>query len=327
MGLFGRQPKVAKNTRLFFATDIHGSEPCFRKFINAGNFYRCQYLILGGDITGKQIVPITRHPDGTYSCRLRDQRFDTVDEPELAEVKRLIRVGGDYPVVGSEDELAELRDPACLERRFRKIVYDSVVDWVTFADEFLSGTGQRVFVAPGNDDFFEIDRAFEGSSVVEFVEGKSLELGEGHSMITTGYSNPTPWNTERELPEDALEQRLEEMVSHVDDVENLVAVIHPPPFDSHLDYAPQLDGDLRIQFDGIGGVRMTPVGSTAVRSFIENHQPLLTLHGHVHEGGGRVAIGRTQCLNPGSEYAKGTLVGAIVTIAAGKVLSHQFVNG
>src|ERR1700733_7699019 len=179
MGLFGRQPKVAKNTRLFFATDIHGSEPCFRKFINAGNFYRCQYLILGGDITGKQIVPITRHPDGPFSARRRDQRFDTVDEPELAEVKRLIRVGGDYPVVGSEDEVAELRDPACLERRFRKIVYDSVVDWVTFADEFLSGTGQRVFVAPGNDDFFEIDRAFEGSSVVEFVEGKSLELGEG----------------------------------------------------------------------------------------------------------------------------------------------------
>jgi uncharacterized protein len=326
MGLFGRQPKVA-STRLFFATDIHGSEPCFRKFINAGNFYRCQFLILGGDMTGKQIVPITRHTDGTYSCRLRDQRFDNADDDELVEIKRLIRVGGDYPVVGGEDELAELRDPERLERRFRKIVYDSVVDWVTFAEEFLTGTGQRVFVAPGNDDFFEIDRALQGSSVVEFVEGQAVELCDGHSMITTGYSNPTPWNTERELPEDALEQRLEEMVSHVEDVENLVAVIHPPPFDSHLDYAPQLDGDLRIQFDGMGGVRMTPVGSTAVRRFIENHQPLLTLHGHVHEGGGRVAIGRTQCLNPGSEYAKGTLVGAIVTIASGKVLSHQFVNG
>ena len=173
----------------------------------------------------------------------------------------------------------------------------------------------------------EIDHAFEGSSVVEFVEGKATELGERHSMITTGYSNPTPWNTERELPEDALEQRLEDMVSCVDDVENLVAVIHPPPYDSHLDYAPQLDGDLRVKFDGMGGVQMTPVGSTAVRRFIENHQPLLTLHGHVHEGGGRVAIGRTQCMNPGSEYAKGTLVGAIVTVASGKVLSHQFVNG
>lgn len=127
MGLFRRQPQVP-TTRLFFATDIHGSEPCFRKFINAGNFYRCQFLILGGDITGKQIIPITRHADGAYSCRLRDQRFESVGEAEVAEIKKLIRAGGDYPVVGTDDELAELSDPERLEQRFRKIVFDSVVD-------------------------------------------------------------------------------------------------------------------------------------------------------------------------------------------------------
>jgi uncharacterized protein len=326
MGLFTRRPSVP-STRVFFATDIHGSEPCFRKFINAGNFYRCRHLILGGDITGKQIVPITKHDGDVYSCRLRDQRFDGVSAGELAEIKKLIRAGGDYPVIGTPDELAELADPQALERRFRKIVYDSVADWVAFADDYLGGTGQHVFVAPGNDDFLEIDGALSGSSVIEFVEGRRIDLNEHHAMITTGYSNPTPWQTERELPEDALEQRLEEMMSQVEDPSNLVAVIHPPPYDSHLDYAPQLDAELRVHLDGMGGVRMAPVGSTAVRTFIERHQPLLTLHGHVHEGGGRVAIGRTQCLNPGSEYAKGTLVGAIVTIAPGEVLSHQFVNG
>jgi Icc-related predicted phosphoesterase len=326
MGLFSRRPRIA-GTRLFFATDIHGSEPCFRKFVNAGNFYRCELLILGGDMTGKQLVPITKGADDTYSCRLRDHRFEGIGWEGLAEIKRLIRIGGDYPVIGTRDELAELADPGCLERRFRKVVYDSVADWVTFADEYLGGTGQRVFVAPGNDDFLEIDGALEGSSVVEFVEERCVSLDEDHPMITTGYSNPTPWHTERELPEDALAAKLERMVTQVDDPSNLVAVIHPPPYDSHLDYAPELDSEMRVRMTGMGGIRMAPVGSTAVRSFIERHQPLLGLHGHVHEGGGRVAIGRTQCFNPGSEYSNGTLVGAIVTIARGDVVSHQFVNG
>jgi Icc-related predicted phosphoesterase len=278
-------------------------------------------------MTGKQIVPITKHADNAYSCRVGDQRFERVGRDEVGEIKRLIRVGGDYPVVGSADERAELADPERLEERFRKIVYDSVSDWVTFADAHLGGSGQRVFVAPGNDDFLEIDGALQGSAVIEFVEGRCVELDDRHSMITTGFSNPTPWNTERELPEDALAARLERMMSEVSDPTNLVSVVHVPPYDSHLDYAPELDADMRVQVDGMGGVRMKPVGSTAVRTFIERHQPLLGLHGHVHEGGGRVAIGRTQCLNPGSEYAKGTLVGAIVTIAPGHVLSHQFVNG
>jgi Icc-related predicted phosphoesterase len=325
MGFLNRQRPPA-GTRLFFATDIHGSEPCFRKFINAGNFYKCEFLILGGDMTGKQIVPIIKGAGGGYSCRLREQRWENVSDDELKEIKKLIRAGGDYPVVGTEDELAELADPAKLEARFKQLVYDTVADWVTFADEFLAGKGQRVFVAPGNDDFFEIDDALKGSDVVEFVEGKCVDLTDDHAMITTGYSNRTPWHTERELDEDDLEARLDEMASHARDESNMVAVIHPPPYDSHLDYAPELDADLNIQFDGMG-MRMVPVGSTGVRHFIENHQPLVSLHGHVHEGGGRVAIGRTACLNPGSEYAKGTLVGAIVTIAPGKVLSHQFING
>src|SRR6202165_5417107 len=47
--------------RAFFVTDIHASDRCFRKFLNAARFYDCKVLIMGGDMTGKMLVPIVDH--------------------------------------------------------------------------------------------------------------------------------------------------------------------------------------------------------------------------------------------------------------------------
>jgi Icc-related predicted phosphoesterase len=314
----------ARGSRLFFVTDIHGSDRCFRKFLNAAAFYDAQYLVLGGDITGKTLVPIERTPGG-YRARFRDHDYADLDEAGRDELEQRIRDGGQYPVVGARDELLALEDESLREAAFRRAVVESVARWVALAEERLAGTGVRCFVTPGNDDFFDIDAPLRSSSVVEFVEGKCVRL-DGHEMITTGYSNRTPWDSPRELDEDAMRERIEAMYAHVSDPERLIAGLHPPPYGTELDQAPSLDAEFRIQHTG-GQPNLASVGSTAVRDFVLARQPLLGLHGHVHESRGAVMLGRTLCLNPGSEYTEGVLAGALVTLADGGVASHQFVSG
>jgi len=60
---------------------------------------------------------------------------------------------------------------------------------------------------------------------------------------------------------------------------------------------------------------MEPVGSTAVRELIEEYQPPLSLHGHIHESRGKTRIGETIAINPGSVYSEGSLQGAVIDLA------------
>lgn len=241
-------------------------------------------------------------------------------------MEQLIRDSGAYPVTGERDELLALHEPGHREKVFVRVVLEGMERWMALADERLKGTGVRCFVTPGNDDFLQVDGPIQASETVEFVEGRCVELDDSHEMLTTGYSNPTPWATPRELSEERLYERIAAMASESRDPERLVAVVHPPPRDTKLDQAPAIDGEFRLQSDA-GGVRMMSVGSTAVRRFVEEQQPLLGLHGHVHESRGEEMIGRTLCINPGSEYAEGVLCGSLVTIVDDKVTAHQFVAG
>jgi Icc-related predicted phosphoesterase len=326
VGLLKRTHRPGSTTaRIFFATDVHGSDVCFRKFINAGRFYDVQHLILGGDITGKAIVPIERRRGG-WTVSFLDNTYTDLTESEVVVVEKRIRDAGLYPMRGERDELLSLEDEKHREDVFTELIVNRIREWVALADDRLRGTGIRCFITPGNDDFYEIDAALSGSDVVEFVEGRCVRLDDRHEMITTGYSNITPWNSPRELDEDALGERIEAMYAEVTDPENLVAVLHPPPVGSGLDQAPAIDDDFRVKFEA-GGVLMIGVGSIAVRRFIEERQPLIGLHGHVHESQGVENLGRTICLNPGSEYNDGTLSGAIVGIGDRRVVSHQFVVG
>jgi uncharacterized protein len=310
--------------KICFATDVHGSDRCFRKFINAGAFYGVQYLILGGDITGKVLVPIEQTPSG-YSVEFNDRSYVDLSEAERLDVEKLIRDNGQYPVVGERDELLMLADESHREDVFRRVVVESIRRWVELAEERLAGTGIRCFVTPGNDDYFEIDEALQGSKIVEFVEGRCVRLDEHHEMVTTGYSNITPWQSPRELPEPDLRARIDAMFADVGDPAQAVVVLHPPPYGTTLDQAPSIDSDFRVQMTG-GTPKMASVGSTAVRDFILERQPLLGLHGHVHESKGGEFVGRTLCINPGSEYTNGNLLCALVTLKDHRV-EYQFVTG
>jgi Icc-related predicted phosphoesterase len=314
----------ANGARLFFATDIHGSERCFRKFINAGKFYGAQYLIVGGDILGKSLVPIDMDRHG-WRATYHDHDHRGLTDVGRQELEQYIRDRGDYPILGERAERARMGEED-REAVFKEVVVESIAGWVAIAEERLRGTGTRCFITPGNDDYWDIDDVLERSELVEFVEGRCVRLDGSHEMITTGYTNPTPWDTPRELEEDALAKRIETMAREVKDPSNLIAVLHAPPYGTDLDQAPQLNEDLSIQLEG-GAPKMGPVGSKAVREFIEKRQPLLGLHGHVHESRAVQELGRTVCVNAGSVYSEGVLYGVLVTLGDGRLETVQLVAG
>jgi uncharacterized protein len=311
--------------RFFFTTDIHGSDRCLRKFLNAGAFYGVDYLVLGGDITGKSLVPIWRDGGG-WSADYNDRHYERVTERECEELQQLIRDNGQYPVTGEIDELLALEDEQKRDAAFLSAIRESIGRWVELAEQRLRGSGIRCFITPGNDDFWDIDDILAASDIVEFVEGKCVRLSDDHEMITTGYSNLTPWDSPRELPEDRLRERLESMYGEAVRPEGLICVLHAPPRGTLLDQAPEIDENFIVQMEG-GEPRLTAVGSQAVREFIDERQPLLGLHGHVHESKATQMLGRTLVINPGSEYREGSLTGALVTVDRDRVVSHQLVAG
>jgi uncharacterized protein len=309
--------------KIFFATDLHGSEVCWKKFLNAARFYSADVLICGGDMTGKAIVPIVSE-NGHFSYVLGGEAL-TVAADQVGEVEGHIRRRGYYPLQMTAERLQELdSDPAKRAACFQEVMLDGVDRWMKMAAEKLRGTGVRCFVCPGNDDEMEVDDVVRRAELVELGEGRMVEI-EGFSMISTGWSNPTPWKTHREDSEEQLLERIEAMASHVPDSSRAIFNLHCPPYKSGLDEAPAIDADLKLMH---GGRALRPVGSTAVREAIERHQPLLSLHGHIHESKGAVKIGKTLSINPGSAYEEGMLMGAVVQLDARKgVKSYQLVNG
>jgi Icc-related predicted phosphoesterase len=309
--------------KVFFATDLHGSEVCWKKFLNAARFYDAEILICGGDMTGKAIVPIV-HENGHITVALGGER-QSVPAEQVADVEANIRRRGYYPLQMSLERLHELdQDPAKRAACFQEVMLEGVDRWMKLAAEKLRGTGVRCFVCPGNDDEMEVDDVIRRAELVELGEGRVVEI-DGFSMISTGWSNATPWNTHREETEEKLSERIEAMWLQVPGGSQAVFNLHCPPYKSGLDEAPAIDADLRLLH---GGRALRPVGSTAVREAIERHQPLLSLHGHIHESKGAVKIGKTLSINPGSAYEEGLLMGAIIQLDPKKgVKSYQLVSG
>jgi Icc-related predicted phosphoesterase len=312
-------------TRVFFATDIHGSEICWRKFINAGKFYQADVLILGGDMTGKAIVPIIHQGGNRYKAVLLEQESILQGEDEVQEMVRRIKSRGYYPHLTTPDEIEELRaNPERVEQLFVSEVLRTAEQWLAYADEKLNENGIRCYVAPGNDDMFQLDDLIRSSKLVQLVEGCVVELDEHHEMVSSGWSNPTPWHTYREESEEQLRLRYETMLVQVRDMHNSVFNFHAPPFGSTLDDAPELTKDLKPKR---AGNSVIPVGSRSVRALIEQHQPLLVLCGHIHEAKGTARLRRTLCINPGSMYEQGRLLGAVIDLAPNKVRNYVLTTG
>lgn len=312
--------------RLFFATDIHGSDVCWKKFINAAKFFECQVLVMGGDMTGKMLVPIVDIGGDRFRVLLAGSER-VVRKDEVPALRKLVSDSGYYPYETSPDEIAALQaDRGAVDRLFQAKMTETLERWLDLADERLAGTDVRVYLGPANDDPPFIDQILARGGRVENPEGRVVELPHGWRMISCGWSNPTPWDSPRELPEDELEARIETEIARLDDAERAIFNLHVPPKDSQLDKAALLKADLSPVTEG-GAPVLAGVGSTAVRAVIERHQPPLALHGHIHESRGTVKIGRTLCINPGSEYGDGILRGAIVTLSDRGISRHQLLSG
>jgi Icc-related predicted phosphoesterase len=314
-------------TTLFYASDIHGSEKCFLKFVNAAKFYSADVLVLGGDLTGKVMVPLVRIGPTRYKAEFQGKEVLIGNEEERTDLEKRIRFNGLYPVVLDKDEYeATAQDAELRDELFQRVVSESIRRWVEIADERLEGRAVRCIAYPGNDDEPWVDDILSTSEVIENADGRVVDLGR-HELLGMGYSNPTPFNSPRELPEAELERRLEELIATMRSPRTSIFALHVPPANSGLDMAPRLrdqDGELRV-VSRAGHTVMAAVGSSAVRSVIERHQPLLGAHGHVHESRAVTKLGRSVCFNPGSEYSEGVLRGALVVLEPDQVLSCQLV--
>jgi uncharacterized protein len=302
--------------RLFFATDVHGSETCWRKFLNSGKHYRADVIVLGGDMTGKALVPVVHDGDERWHATLLENHHELNGEDEVSAFEQAVSRRGYYPFRTTPDEVHELsQDERRANELFHELMLRRVEEWIALADERIAGTDLRCFVCPGNDDQFEVDDIIGRARHVESCEGQVVEIGE-YQMASTGWANITPWNTYREEDEPELGARIEQVVGQVTaPAEKTIFSFHCPPYASGLDDAPKLTKDMRLEHAGRAPV---PSGSTAVRDAIERHQPALSLHGHIHEGRGNARIGRTLCINPGSSYEQGELLGAVVDLEGGK---------
>ena len=307
--------------RVYFTCDLHGSQSCFFKFVNAAKMkiYKADVVIAGGDLTGKALVPITEQADGSYQASFLGSQETIQSKEQLADLKKRVRNVGYYHETMTEQHYLELAaDPDKYLAALSKIIANEMEHWVQIAEERLHATGVVCYLMPGNDDAEEIGEIINKSTYVVNPEDKVVDIGEGYEMISSGYSNPTPWKTTRECPEDELRAKIDNLVTSVKNVENSIFNLHCPPFGTGLDTAPQLDKDLRPVVSA-GEVIRVPVGSTAVLEAIEKYQPLAGLHGHIHESAGTAKIGRTVCFNPGSEYQSGVLKGYILDFDKGKV--------
>jgi Icc-related predicted phosphoesterase len=317
---------MVQKTRVYFATDLHGSSKCFRKFLNAGPAYGADTLVLGADLGGKAIQGIVRGTGGRWHARFIGTDYDVEDGPDLEALEQLIEDHGYYPYRSEPGELEGLQATGTIEALFLELMATRLRTWMALADERLRSRGLPLYVMLGNDDPVELRPILDEAPWAIHAEGRVLPLDDDHELVSWGYSNLTPFHSHREQTEDELAASIGRMVGELRDPARAVFNIHVPPIDSGLDEAPLLDAALKVQAS-LGQVKFAPAGSTAVRHAIETVQPMLGLHGHIHESAGIRRIGRTIVINPGSDYTTGALNGALVTLDGDRVATHQLVRG
>ena len=313
-------------TRILFASDVHGSDAVWKKFIRGGQFYKANVIVMGGDLTGKAVVTVVANSDGSYHAEFQKQTHDMKSKEDLARFEEIVRRTGSYIYVASKGDLESLaQDKRESERILEEITRARLREWVEYAD--LNATCPA-YVNSGNDDELFVDEEVAKSKKIVLPEDKVVMLDSKHEMVSAGFANITPWNCPRDVNEEEIARRVEKKISMLKDPSNSVFNFHCPPIDSGLDTCVKLDTSVfppKPMMDG-GGLAFFGAGSTAIRTAIEKWQPVLGLHGHIHEAKNVANIGRTVCINPGSEYGEGILRGVLVNLDEKGCKSYQFVS-
>jgi Icc-related predicted phosphoesterase len=324
-----KQNGDGSQTRILYASDFHGSEAFFRKFLSAGLQYKADVLLTGGDLTGKAMIPIVHQGGGRYTGHLFGRKEEPATPEALAQFKQTINNVGFYPIVLEPDEARELEaDSRKMGLRFEQEMCNRIRDWLTIFVEKIAPQGIHLYFLPGNDDLYSIDGVIAefADSNVHNPDHAHFWIDDNHELVGMSNANMTPWKCNRDTEEADLAPLLDEIAGMLENPERAVMALHVPPYNSGLDICPELDENLQIVHRG-GQVLMKPAGSTAVREIIERVQPLLTLHGHIHESAGHTRIGRTLSINAGSEYAEGIMKAAVINLEKDRVKGHVLISG
>ena len=318
---------MAKPTRIFFVADLHGSAVCFRKFVNAAKVYQANILIVGGDIAPKTMTPVFEG-SGTWSVTVEGETRTARSIEELERLEGWIRDSATVPFRTTPDVWRELiADRTKADAKFQELELGELKRWLEWARTRLAGSGARLLLGLGNDDFTSMEGVIAADGFAELTDGGILRVDDRHELLTLPYSNPTPWHTNRELPEEEIARRVAADAGRLEHVERAIFNLHVPPHNTPLDLAPRLaPGFVKVMAPG-GEPELTHVGSTAVRAALERFQPMLGLHGHIHESKGSVTIGTTTALNPGSAYTEGTLLGAVVDLGPDRIRGTMLTSG
>jgi uncharacterized protein len=315
-----------KLTKVIFCSDLHGSELTFRKFVSAAKMHKVDAAIMGGDVTGKMLVPLVRQDGGGWKAEYLGEMTEVKSEGEKAGLVEQLNAQGFYPVEVDAPTLEVMnKDQSVVSRMFSEQMALRLRRWVEFLDAHLAPLGIKTFVMPGNDDELEMDEALSSGTRTLDGDGKILRVDEHHELLTIGNANITPWKCPRDLTEDQLTSKIDGLAGTLEHPQSAIFNIHVPPFDSTLDVCPKLDTSTFPPRPVRG--ETIAAGSTAVREMIEKYHPALSLHGHIHESRGIARIGRTTCINPGSEYSEGILKAVVVNLDDQSVKSRQFISG
>jgi Icc-related predicted phosphoesterase len=318
-----------QGTRLYVVSDFHASDPAWRKLLNAIrlNAYKADAVLYAGDLTGKAMVPIVAVGGDRYEATLLGQRRVARDEKELAALERDVAGLGYYAFRTTKEEVDALGgDQAKLDALFSREIRARVKQWLDLAAERLEGTGVPLVLIPGNDDPYDIDEPLAASQYCINADGAVVDIPGDMQVVGLGKSSPTPWQTPREVSEDAFREEIYSLADQARDPKRTIFLIHCPPYGSGLDTAPVLDENLRLQASA-GDLMRGPVGSTGVLEAVQQVRPLLSLHGHIHESGGEKKIGPTLCVNPGSEAGSGVVRGYLIDVSSDGVERSFRVEG
>jgi len=323
--VFGRKKSDAEKIRILYTTDLHGAELVWRKSISAAKIYNADALVVGGDITGKMLIPIVRIGDDTYEYYFM-KKVHRIKKDNLKKTIDKIYSMGYYPRVMDEDEYRELSsNKHKLDELFLNVMKDTLIRWLNIAAEKLPENIQLV-VTLGNDDKLELDDVVRKHPRVHYTEGEIIYIKDKYEFFGCSWVNPTPWNSPREEEEERLYDRLNKYWSGIKNPETAILGIHAPPYQTKIDEAPLLDENFNPVIRA-GHLVKVPVGSKAVKKFIKEKQPLLVLSGHIHESPGAIKIGRTWVVNPGSEYSEGIFKGFLIDIRDKEIIALRRIEG
>lgn len=323
---------VGEASRIFFAADFHGSETTFRKFLASARTYDVDALVFGGDLMGKVLVPIVRTDVNQWRLYEPGSERLVSQEDELTAIKARYETLGYYWWQGDQEEYEQIRqDTGAVTRLFDEVAIARLSKWLELAEDRLRGTSIRMYLCGGNDDTDEVLSVLDNADLSSVVsaDDRVIQFDDQHQMVTLGLSTPTPWQTPRERSEEFIAARLEELMAGVSDPERCILNVHVPPIDSTLDRCIKLDTTVwppAPVFEK-GEPIYIGAGSRAVIEVLDKYQPMVGLHGHIHESRGLVKRGRTQAFNPGSEYAEGILRGIILAFRDNSVTGYQFTSG